>query len=150
MTGKSTLCLWELDKGPSYWQKPVSLSTNWEAPFQSMSPGAARGVHIQQTFRPNSRSEVPTCPASSSVISAISPRWATTQTEAHTGCERRDLIYCMSTLENKRRLGSSSQVFGSSGSVSGTFQIFSGVSTVQHMARLRLWLETSLQLSCIP
>lgn len=54
MTGKSIPCFWELWRGPSYWQKPVSMSKNWEDPFQSGSPGSARGVHIHQTSKPNS------------------------------------------------------------------------------------------------
>lgn len=54
MRGKSIPCFWELRRGPSYWQKPVSMSKNWEDPFQSGSPGSARGVHIHQTSKPNS------------------------------------------------------------------------------------------------
>lgn len=147
MTGKSPPRFWELWWSPSYWQKPVSMSKNWEDPFHSRSPGAARGVHIHQTWKPNSRSFsiIPACPVSSSAISAIHPRWPTAQAEAHTACEE-----IKSTRGNQRRLCTSLRVLGSSGRVSGTSQIFSDVSTVQHMARLTLWLETSLQLSCIP
>lgn len=151
MTGKSTPCFWQLGTSPSYWQKPVSMSRNWEDPFISRSPHPELlGVNIS------------TKPWNQSlclwVLSLLAPR-------VHPQSLlflQDDLLYKLkprepgsqtnlkSTLENKRRLCTySPQVLGSFRRVSGTFQIFSDVS--HHNTWLGwYWLETSLQLSCIP
>lgn len=73
ITAKSIPRFWKLQTGPTYWQKPVSLSKNREDPFNSGSPGAARAVHIHQTLTTNSRSWslIPASPVSSSTTSAV-------------------------------------------------------------------------------
>lgn len=70
------------------------MSKNREDPFNSRSPGAARGVNIHQTLKPNSRSFsiILACPVSSSAISAFfPPRRPTVEDEAHRAGLMRDL-----------------------------------------------------------